>query len=483
MGNWLELEPARIAAIDLQQFGRPDFSTDDGVTKTIIMRDLQRVATQIIEQKTAIVFPKAWSDGARSEVPRLVDRMASEIVAHFRSASLESELPWTFMALQHSPTGGGPFSDFIRAVHRKMLANDEVYRVKMDELVRKGGPILFSGPTGTGKSYAAKLLATDPKFGSRLVEVNLAAISADLLESRMRGFEPGTFTGSGKVARKGWFEEAHGGVLFLDEFQAVPPEAQVQLLDALNAVSDVVEIARVGADHERTCFVAKVVLAINDDLTDLLESGRIRRDLYFRIRSIQHFPSLKDRLAKQDDKALGYLRGLLESYRWKSFPAIEQASGDGGSLIQAESSFFPVWDRNVLMTLAQQNWQGNFRELERVAFDLFDMFGRDAESLAGSKQAGLITIEHVEEAIRPWRSTASQNLDQSDIGRLPEVERERLDNIQAAIRKSKFVVAQILKNQRYFLSRASLRSFLQSHIEWLDADIKSDSRMVKFLKL
>jgi hypothetical protein len=486
-GYWLERGPQWIAQADLQQSGWPDPATNEGRADAPILRDLQRIARQIVGRKAAFVFPAKWPNGLTAPDAELVRAMVQEICAHFRYASVEEELPWTFLSMAADPDGLDPLGDFIRSLHNEMLVDTS--DVKVADWRRKGGTILLSGPTGSGKSYAARLLAADPKYGS-LVEVNLAGVLEEQLESRMRGYEPGTFTGADRNGRKGWFEEANGGVLFLDEFQSVSPAAQVQLLDVLSAVSDDIQIARTGADHRRRRYKVKVILALNEDIDTLLQENRLRRDLYYRVRFIQTFPSLKERLNPERDRDHRYLRGMLASYRWKSLRTIKELCQLDAGLRGIARSLFPEWKQEALSALAQQEWEGNFRELERVAYDVFYAYdyhqGDYYPHLSESDDAGQpqqIGRIHVENILRSWFVPASGN-------RLPSVgdgmaarKQEMLEGIQDALRDCGFIIERALKIQPYFRSRPTLRKYLRDHVGQLATDIRNDSRIVRFLAL
>ena len=276
LGGWLRLDPKMVVIeADLMQLGRPGAGSQLSEADAPALRDLQRIARQIISRKMAFVFPAKWPDSNDVPATELVQAMVKEVSAHFRYASVDEELPWTFLSLCAGAGDQGPLGDFIRSLHNEMLADTS--DIKIADWRRKRGAILLSGPTGSGKSYAARLLAANMKNKAHLIEINLAAVSDELLESRMRGYEPGTFTGADRKARKGWFEEAHDGVLFLDEFQSVSPAAQVQLLDLLSAVSDDIHIARIGADHKRSHYNVKVILAINEAIEALLKRNRCER--------------------------------------------------------------------------------------------------------------------------------------------------------------------------------------------------------------
>lgn len=468
----LEKGPQVFAQLDVEKFDPHNASTDESQTDALIARELKHAARKIIERKTAFVFPAKWPDNIAVQATKLIRLMVRELCAYLREVPIKQGLPWTFLSMSTDPNGGDPLGEFIRSLHSEMLADKS--GVDVIAMSQKNGAILLSGPTGSGKSYAARLLANNTKYGNRLVEVNLAAVAEEQLESRMRGYKAGTFTGGAKEGRAGWFEEADKGVLFLDEFQSVSVASQVQLLDLLSAVSNDIHIARTGADHERRRFSVKVVLAINEDIDTLLREKRLRKDIYFRVRSVEAFPSLKERLDR--DVEHRYLRGLMASYRWKSLRTIDQLRHLEGGWGDMVPTFFSALLPEALSELASQDWEGNFRELERVAFDLYYECDYQQQSIS-------IDRARVRHAVKSWHLTAPGVKTGNCIDGMSEAEQRKLNDIQQALRKSAFIISTVLKNQPYYLSRPPLKKYLQSYIDKLDEDIRGDSRMIRFLGL
>lgn len=472
-GDVLDVEPEWFAKLDPDQFCHPNTITDGNQDAVPIAHELKNAAQKIIKRNTAFVFPAKWADDIAEPATKLTSSIVKELCEYLREAPVDQALPWTFLSMDTNsdPTSRDALGEFISSLHSEMLA--EKSELDVVAWSQKSGAVLLSGPTGSGKSYAARLLATDPKY-SGLVEINLAAVSEELLESRMRGYAAGTFTGAEKKGREGWFEKANDGVLFLDEFQSVSTASQVQLLDLLSAVSDVIHIARTGEDHKRHRFNVKVILAINEDIDTLLRNGRLRKDVYFRVRTVEKFLSLKERLDR--DLEHRYLHGLLASYRWKSLRTIQQLSCLECGWQDMVPKFFPVFSRDALAELASHDWEGNFRELERVAFDIY--YGSDF-----LQKSIIIDRARVTHAVTSWHATVTGSLAENISDGLNEMDRKKLNDIQQALRDSNFVINRVLKKQPYYKSNKPLKSFLQSHMEILDKDILRDSRMVKFLKL
>lgn len=273
----------------------------------------------------------------------------------------------TSIALAKSGNKNGGSGSIFKTVLASLFARNSQLRLEENTGIHiKHGPLLIEGDTGTGKSEAAKHLAT--KMGKAMVEINLAAVSETLLETRMRGSTKGAFTDA--TDKKGFFEEADNGVLFLDELQSASLASQTQLLDLLSAISNDVWISKVGEDAAKRKYDVKVVLAVNEPVSRLLAEGRLRRDLFHRIRDVVKFKSLNDLFAQ--DNARDLLRHILTLYRWKSFNI-------DGKAKQSLSLLFTAYDEGVLEKIMRAPWPGNFRQLQRFAWDLFFILGESTE--------------------------------------------------------------------------------------------------------
>lgn len=138
--------------------------------------------------------------------------------------------------------------------------------------------VLITGESGTGKELIARYIHMQSrKNGQRFVPVNCAAISANLVESELFGYEKGAFTGAGRI-QKGKFEYADGGTLFLDEIGDLPLESQAKILRALQEK----KFQRVGGNREIPVDV-RVICATNRDLEKMVHDNQFRQDLFFRI--------------------------------------------------------------------------------------------------------------------------------------------------------------------------------------------------------
>lgn len=180
------------------------------------------------------------------------------------------------------------------AVFEGMVGSDPAM-ARIQEVIQRVAPspaaVAIFGETGTGKELVACAIhKRSSRAGGPYIPINCAAISKEIMESELFGHEKGAFTGA-TTQRKGAFEEAHQGTLFLDEVGELPSDLQAKLLRAL----ELGEVRRVGASKPMTVDV-RVVAATNRDLLAETRAGRFREDLYYRLCVIPiHLPPLRQR--------------------------------------------------------------------------------------------------------------------------------------------------------------------------------------------
>ncbi len=210
--------------------------------------------------------------------------------------------------------------------------------------------VLITGANGTGKELVAhRLHELSARAENSFVEVNCAAIPSELIESELFGHEKGAFTSAIKQ-RKGKFEQADGGILFLDEIGDMSLSAQAKVLRALQEHI----ITRVGSDKPVEVNV-RVIAATNKDLLEEIRNGNFREDLYHRLSVILiHVPSLGERIEDLP---------LLANY------FIEQLSAEYGQPVKEITS-------EALNMLAQRTWSGNVREFHNVVERLVILGGK-----------------------------------------------------------------------------------------------------------
>ncbi len=207
---------------------------------------------------------------------------------------------------------------------------------QIEKIAPKSSPILLEGETGTGKSFFARKIHELSGRKGRLVSINCATFSTNLLESELFGHTKGAFTGA-ETARPGLAATATNGTLFLDEIGELPPELQPKLLHLLEDKM----IRPVGSDLEQP-VTARIVTATNCNLEQRVKEGRFRADLYYRLNIIPlKIPSLRSRTADIPGLANNFIEALCEEH---SLPKLN---------ISKES----------MEALKNSPWLGNIREL------------------------------------------------------------------------------------------------------------------------
>jgi two-component system response regulator PilR (NtrC family) len=209
-------------------------------------------------------------------------------------------------------------------------------RARIAKLARTQAPVHIAGESGSGKELAARLIH---RLGNRsdkpFVAVNCGAIPETLMESEFFGYRKGAFTGA-EADRNGFFQAADGGTLFLDEVADLPLSMQVKLLRVLQEK----KVRKVGATAEEAIDV-RIVSATHQNLAALVESGRFRQDLFYRLNVIDLLmPSLRERVEDIPEMA----RFLLDKL--------------GGTDVKL--------DRDAEKALIAYAFPGNVRELENT---------------------------------------------------------------------------------------------------------------------
>ncbi|UKI38883.1 MAG: sigma-54 dependent transcriptional regulator [Alistipes putredinis] len=230
--------------------------------------------------------------------------------------------------------------------------SEQIMHVK--SLIAKVAPsearVLVVGANGTGKELVARHLHEQSKrSGAPFVEINCAAIPSELIESELFGHEKGAFTSAIKQ-RKGKFEQADGGTLFMDEVGDMSLSAQAKVLRALQEK----RISRVGSDRDMEVDV-RVIAATNKDLRREIAEGRFREDLYHRLSVIViRVPPLRDRLADIPMLVEHFNRQICEEY------GIEPK----------------MFSDSALGKMLEMPWTGNVRELRNVVERLIILGGQ-----------------------------------------------------------------------------------------------------------
>jgi two-component system response regulator AtoC len=236
------------------------------------------------------------------------------------------------------------------SAQRTELPPEEIYfgpsepmrtvRRKVDRAAGLDVPILVLGESGTGKEVLARYIhSLSPWRNGPFVKVNCAAIPGTLLESELFGYQKGAFTGA-HAAKPGRIEAAQGGTLFLDEIAELDASLQAKLLHVLQDGT----FMRIG-DFEEKHMGARVICATNRNLTQEIESGAFRADLFYRINVISvQLPPLRDR---RDD-----VPQLAEYFRQRFSQRFQR-------------DVLPL-SPAALQLLREKSWRGNVRELENL---------------------------------------------------------------------------------------------------------------------
>jgi two-component system nitrogen regulation response regulator NtrX len=241
--------------------------------------------------------------------------------------------------------------------------------ILIQEMIERVAPtdarVLITGGNGSGKELVARWLhEKSSRAAFPLIEVNCAAIPSELIESELFGHEKGAFT-SAVSQRKGKFELAEGGTIFLDEIGDMSLSAQAKVLRALQEN----KITRVGGEKELKVNV-RVIAATNKNLKKEIEAGNFREDLYHRLSVILiHVPSLNERLEDIPLLAAHFLKNLCEEHGMPQ----------------------KTFTKEAIKELQKINWTGNIREFRNVVERLIilcdkTITDKDVAMYAGSKK-------------------------------------------------------------------------------------------------
>ena len=220
--------------------------------------------------------------------------------------------------------------------------NEKIVKIrqKIYSMAESNSTVLIMGESGTGKELVAQAVhGASMRCRYPIVDVNCASIPDNLFESEFFGYEEGTFTGASKGGKRGKFQMADKGTIFLDEIDQLPYHMQPKLLRVLQEK----EVTTLGG--RKIKIDVRIIAATNKDLKKLVEEGKFREDLYYRLNVINiEVPPLRER--KEDITALVYAR-------------IEQLN------VLMNKSVESISDK-ALDILKKYEWPGNVRELFNV---------------------------------------------------------------------------------------------------------------------
>ena len=259
--------------------------------------------------------------------------------------------------------------------------------------------VLLSGESGVGKSMLARIIhLISPRKEKPFIKINCGAIPDSLIESELFGYTKGAFTGAAPEGKAGLIEVAHTGTVFLDEVGELTLAMQVKLLEVIEDKM----FTRLGATRPTSVDV-RIIAATNHDLKELVQDGRFREDLYYRLNVIPiHIPPLRDR--RDDIAALALNR--LEKFN-------------------QSSSHYKRLDPAVMDRLTRYNYPGNVRELINIM-----------ERIMIMSDGHLISLSDIPEELRESASTTVDPFEEGvTLKKALEVMEGRI--IEGALRKHK----------------------------------------------
>jgi len=258
----------------------------------------------------------------------------------------------------------------------QLIARSEKMKTIMETVAQVApttSTVLLTGESGTGKELIARAIHyNSPRRDGAFVSINCGALPDELLESELFGHTKGSFTGA-IASKKGFFEVADGGTIFLDEIGDTSPAMQIKLLRSLQEKT----IRRVGGSEEIAVDV-RVVTATNQDLESMVREKRFREDLYYRINVIPiKLPPLRDR--PEDIPHLAF--HFFDRYKQEMGKKVSGISDDAMAILGA------------------YHWPGNIRELQNVI-----------ERAVALESSDVVKAESLPLEIRAGRSAAQENI-------------------------------------------------------------------------
>ena len=283
-----------------------------------------------------------------------------------------------------------------------IVANSKAF-TQVVELARRaatfdGATVLILGESGTGKEVISELIVnTSPRKDKPYLQINCGAIPENLIESELFGYEKGAFTGADAKGRKGLFEAANGGTVFLDEIGDLPLHMQVKLLRVLQQR----RIVRVGGT-ETVNLDVRIIAATNKNLKQMVKEGRFREDLYYRLNVVPiEIPPLRDR--KED-----------------ILPLVNHFLTVANRKYHTNKSIYS----DTIDVLESYSWPGNVRELENLM-----------ENLVITTPGDIIRRENLSERLKFSTENHGFTEDTEVITLKETVERAEYMAIQKAIRQ------------------------------------------------
>jgi DNA-binding NtrC family response regulator len=296
--------------------------------------DAEAVVIMITAYATYDTAIAAWEKGAFGCVrkPFQNEQIAATVAAGIKRRRKEEERQTLRRAMSRVVDRG--------SIIGRSDVMQEVFRL-VDQVAQARSTVLITGESGTGKELIAKAIhESSPRVSKPFIPVNSSNIPSELLEAELFGHTRGAFTGA-VAAKKGYFEVADGGSIFLDEIGDIPPETQARLLRVIQER----EFTPLGDTTPRRVDV-RIIAATNVDLKEAVRQGSFREDLYYRLSVVPiELPPLRDR----HEDVLPLAQHFIRKYNEENGRHIsEQIAPEVLSLMEAYS------------------WPGNVRELENA---------------------------------------------------------------------------------------------------------------------
>ena len=377
MDSIFKVIPAQCGAILLGDDGSGEFASvftreRDGKPNRPVPVS-QTIVQQVLQEKVGVLSNDVQSSAVYSQAPSLTGSSVSSLLAvplelmdnvlgliYLNTSDPRARFDEDHLQLLTGIAGiAAPALDHIRRVesleteNRQLVAEAniehnmvgastcmrEVYQF-IGKVAPTAATVLICGESGTGKELVAHALhRNSPRSEKRFMAINCAAISGSLLESELFGHERGAFTGA-ITQKKGKFEEADGGTVFLDEIGELAPELQAKLLRVLQER----EFERVGGTRPIKTDI-RLIAATNRDLPEAVKAGAFRQDLYYRLNVVSiTLPPLRDR---REDVPMLAQHFVAKHCKLSCRPVMQVSAGARAALLA-----YP--------------WPGNVRELENA---------------------------------------------------------------------------------------------------------------------
>lgn len=333
------LSKAKLIKYDIiiTDFNMPGISGTD-LTKELIKNDPETIILLITAYASIKGSVEAIKVGAFDYLTKPINR--EELLLSLRRACDKIIITKENQLLKHRLTQSGGTSE----TDPEYVTNSEKVKILLSEAkiaASSDSAILITGSNGTGKEVLAKYIYNNSRRKDQpFIVINCAAIPEQLLESELFGHVRGSFTGAIKD-KKGYFEIADNGTMFLDEIGEISPQIQVKLLRVLQEK----EFTKVGDTKIQKTNV-RIIAATNRNLAKQIENGRFREDLLYRLNVFEfHLPSLKNR----PEDIIFYFEKFVNDYSKQYNKRIKKI------------------DQGVKDILLKYTWPGNIRELKNIA--------------------------------------------------------------------------------------------------------------------